>query len=248
MYQSLNSRFHVIDVDPYGTPSIFLNAALQSVTEGGMLCITATDMPVLCGKYPETCFAKYGATSIKGDNCHEGALRVLLGCVERHATQFKRMIVPMVSLSVDYYVRVFVRVFTSPGAVKKSASKMGYVLQCSSCGSHEVVPMMKLVTTKGKKGGESLKYKTGSLPIGSSSTCSQCQHVNVQITGPMWIDPLFDSEVLKQLMDHLTENKDSYNSYSRLFGFLTTMSTVRISYSRMQYYNFLIFYVILGIT
>merc|ERR1712100_646976 len=84
---------------------------------------------------------------------------------------------------------------------------------------------MKLVTTKGKKGGESLKYKTGSLPIGSSSTCSQCQHVNVQITGPMWIDPLFDSEVLKQLMDHLTENKDSYNSYSRLFGFLTTMST-----------------------
>merc|ERR1712137_548599 len=107
-------RYHVIDIDPYGTPSIFLNAALQAVTEGGMLCVTATDMPVLCGKYPETCFAKYGATNLKGANCHEVALRVLLGCIERHATQFKRYVVPLVSLSVDYYVRVFVRVYTSP--------------------------------------------------------------------------------------------------------------------------------------
>ena len=71
MYQALNSRFDVIDIDPYGTPSIFLDAAIQAVAEGGLLCITATDMPVLCGKYSETCFAKYGATSLKGSNCHE---------------------------------------------------------------------------------------------------------------------------------------------------------------------------------
>merc|ERR1712137_80533 len=103
--------------------------------------VTATDMPVLCGKYPETCFAKYGATSLKGGNCHEMALRVLIGCIERHATQYKRTIVPLVSLSVDYYVRVFVRVYTSASEVKKSASKMGYVVQCSSCSSHEVFPM-----------------------------------------------------------------------------------------------------------
>ena len=66
-----HSRFDVIDIDPYGAPSIFLDAAVQAVKEGGLLCVTATDMPVLCGQYPETCFAKYGATSITGPNCHE---------------------------------------------------------------------------------------------------------------------------------------------------------------------------------
>lgn len=65
------SAFHVIDIDPYGSPSIFLNSAIQAISNGGLLCVTATDMPVLCGKYPETCFAKYGATSMKGGGCHE---------------------------------------------------------------------------------------------------------------------------------------------------------------------------------
>jgi len=223
MNESKEHRFHVIDIDPYGTPSIFLDSAVQAVTDGGLLCVTATDMPVLCGKYPETCFAKYGATSLKGGNCHEMALRVLIGCIERHATQYKRTIVPLVSLSVDYYVRVFVRVYTSASEVKKSASKMGYVVQCSSCSSHEVFPMMKLVETKTKKGGTSLKYKLGAIP-----TVSECQHCKgqcLQVTGPAWIDPLFDHDVLQQLMDHLTEKKDSYNSYSRLFGLLTAMSS-----------------------
>ena len=66
-----HNRFDVIDIDPYGAPSIFLDAAVQAVKDGGLLCVTATDMPVLCGQYPETCFAKYGSTSISGPNCHE---------------------------------------------------------------------------------------------------------------------------------------------------------------------------------
>ena len=130
----------------------------------------------------------------------------------------------MVSLSVDYYVRVFVRVYTSPSEVKKSASKQGYVLQCSSCSSHKIVPMMKLVKTTTKKGGESLRYKIGTIPS-NGSQCEHCQGNSIQIFGPTWIDPIFNPDVLKQLMDHLTEKKDSYNTYSRLFGFLTAMST-----------------------
>lgn len=60
-----------IDLDPYGCPSVFLDAAVQSVQEGGLLLVTATDMAVLAGNTPETCYVKYGAISLKTKCCHE---------------------------------------------------------------------------------------------------------------------------------------------------------------------------------
>ena len=48
--QPLDYRFSVIDLDPYGSPTPFLDAAVQSTKDGGLMCITCTDMAVLCGK------------------------------------------------------------------------------------------------------------------------------------------------------------------------------------------------------
>jgi len=59
-------RFDVVDLDPYGTASPFLDGAVQAVSEGGLLMVTCTDMAVLAGAYPEACFAKYGAWPLKG--------------------------------------------------------------------------------------------------------------------------------------------------------------------------------------
>ena len=42
-------RFDVIDLDPYGSPTQFLDGAVQAVKDGGLLCVTCTDMAVLCG-------------------------------------------------------------------------------------------------------------------------------------------------------------------------------------------------------
>ncbi len=60
MYQHRDHGFDVIDIDPYGSASPFLDAAVQAVSDGGMLCVTCTDMAVLSGGHPETCYAKYG--------------------------------------------------------------------------------------------------------------------------------------------------------------------------------------------
>ena len=88
-------RFDVVDLDPYGTAAPFLDSAVQAVAEGGMLMVTCTDLAVLCGTYPEACFAKYGAYSHKGKYCHEAALRIVLGCVDSHANRHKRYVVPL---------------------------------------------------------------------------------------------------------------------------------------------------------
>ena len=40
-------QFDVVDLDPYGSPTPFLDGAVQAVAEGGLLCLTCTDVAVL---------------------------------------------------------------------------------------------------------------------------------------------------------------------------------------------------------
>jgi tRNA (guanine26-N2/guanine27-N2)-dimethyltransferase len=52
MYSSFtkkSTQFDVIDLDPYGSPTPFLDTALRSIKSGGLLLVTATDAAVLCG-------------------------------------------------------------------------------------------------------------------------------------------------------------------------------------------------------
>ena len=98
--RATENQFDVIDLDPYGSPAPFLDAAVQAVADHGffvrilranrahavlkkgLLCITATDMATLCGNHCETAFAKYGGVALKSKSCHEmvslryGSMRV----------------------------------------------------------------------------------------------------------------------------------------------------------------------------
>ena len=112
-------QYDVIDLDPYGSASPFIDSAVQAVADGGLLCVTCTDMPVLSGNYPETCFAKYGNVSIKAPYHAEHALRTLLQTLDSAANKYSRYIVPYMSLAIDFYCRVFVRVFKSPVEVSQ---------------------------------------------------------------------------------------------------------------------------------
>lgn len=73
MYQQLPEQkwYDAIDLDPYGCPSRFLDSAVQVARDGGLLLVTCTDMAILAGNSPESCYAKYGAVSIRNPACHE---------------------------------------------------------------------------------------------------------------------------------------------------------------------------------
>jgi tRNA (guanine26-N2/guanine27-N2)-dimethyltransferase len=143
MYQHRDplEQFDVIDLDPYGSASPFLDAAVQAVSDGGLLCVTCTDMTVLSGNFPEVCFAKYGGTPIKARYTHEMALRILLHSIDSAANRYKRYIEPWISMSIDFYVRVFVRVHEQPAEVKRSCVKTSYVLQSTQCPSFFLQPI-----------------------------------------------------------------------------------------------------------
>ncbi|VDK43263.1 unnamed protein product [Taenia asiatica] len=133
MHDSVKNKFHVVDIDPYGTASPFLDAAVQCLFDGGLLCVTCTDMAVLCGSAAGTSYGKYGGVAIKISAQHEQGLRLLLHAIQQAASRHDRVIEPLLSLSVDFYVRVFVRVRTSPSGVKRIASRLAIIYSCTGC-------------------------------------------------------------------------------------------------------------------
>lgn len=187
------SRFDVVDLDPYGSPSIFLDAAVQSVVDGGLLCITCTDMGVLAGNSTEVCFAKYGAVALKSRACHELALRTVLANVDSHAARYKRYIKPLLSISVDFYIRMFVRVYHSPVEVKRAATKRSMVYQCVGCKSFTLQPMAKLQANGVPSAGTGPPVPT---------LCEQCGRTH-QIGGPVWNQPIMDPEFVKGVLEEL---------------------------------------------
>ncbi|KAI5283110.1 RNA methyltransferase tRNA(m5U54)methyltransferase, partial [Ascosphaera aggregata] len=103
-------KFDVIDLDPYGTAAPFMGAAVQAVSNGGLLCVTCTDAGVFASNgYPEKAFALYGGMTMKGPHSHEGGLRLILNAIATSAAKYGLAIEPLLSLSVDFYARVFVR-------------------------------------------------------------------------------------------------------------------------------------------
>ena len=129
-----STKIDIVDLDPYGSASPFIDAALGCAEDGGLLCITCTDAAVLCGKHIGTCYAKYGATPSQGPFCHEMALRILLHAIEQSANRQGRYIHPLLSVKVDFYFRVYVQVLSGLAEVKLSVCKRSYNMLCTRCG------------------------------------------------------------------------------------------------------------------
>ncbi|CAI9777439.1 unnamed protein product [Fraxinus pennsylvanica] len=210
-------EFEVVDLDPYGSPSVFLDSAVQSVVDGGMLMCTATDMAVLCGGNGEVCYSKYGSYPLRGKYCHEMALRILLACIESHANRYKRYIVPVLSVQMDFYVRVFVRVYSSASAMKNTPLKLSYVYQCIGCDSFHLQPIGRTVAKN-----TSVRYLPGFGPV-VPQECSDCGK-KYNMGGPIWSAPIHDQEWVTSVLADVKSMKDRYPAYDRISAVLTTIS------------------------
>ncbi|CAH1443555.1 unnamed protein product [Lactuca virosa] len=210
-------EFDMVDLDPYGSPSVFLDSAVQSIADGGMLMCTATDMAVLCGGNGEVCYSKYGSYPLRGKYCHEMALRILLACIESHANRYKRYIVPVLSVQMDFYVRVFVRIYTSAGAMKNTPLKLSYVYQCIGCDSFHLQPVGRTVSKN-----TSVRYLPGFGPV-VSQECSDCGK-KYNMGGPIWSAPIHDQDWVGSILADVKSMKDRYPAFDRISAVLTTVS------------------------
>ncbi|KAJ9607802.1 RNA methyltransferase tRNA(m5U54)methyltransferase [Cladophialophora chaetospira] len=215
-------RFDVIDIDPYGTAAMFFDCSLQALQDGGMLCVTCTDAGVFASTgYPEKTFALYGGMPIKGAHSHEGGLRLILNGIAMSAAKYGLAIEPLLSLYIDYYARLFIRVHRKPQDVKLLAGTSMAVYSCDNgCGAWVTQPLLRNQPQTSKSGDNFYKFSFAQV----AATGQNCEHCGsrMHLSGPMWAGPLHNSYFVQKMLDKLPSlDKKTYGTTDRLEGMLT---------------------------
>jgi tRNA (guanine26-N2/guanine27-N2)-dimethyltransferase len=187
-------RFDYVDVDPFGTPSPFVDSAIRATKNGGVIALTATDTAPLCGIYPRACFRKYGGLPIRGEFCHETGLRLMIGDAVTEALKHDFGTRVLISYSVDHYFRAYLQLSLGAKKGDESAAKMGYILHCPSCGWRS------------------------QAALGAALPCS-CPGCNGPIRrgGPLWLGELGDEVFLSALA---SSDRSGMGSEKRIAKFL----------------------------
>jgi tRNA (guanine26-N2/guanine27-N2)-dimethyltransferase len=170
-----DDRFAVVDLDPFGSPAPYIDCAVRSVLDLGLLSVTATDKAVLCGVFNDVCFRKYYGRPIRCHYANEIAIRILLSLVSLTASRLGLTIEPLFAHSYSQYIRVYVRLKLSSTEANMVHHKLGFIQHCQNCGN-------RMVAKEHNK----------------SNVCDLCGK-NLNIAGQLWISKLFNRTLLKNM-------------------------------------------------
>ncbi|MFP3984504.1 MAG: tRNA (guanine(10)-N(2))-dimethyltransferase [Candidatus Bathyarchaeia archaeon] len=178
-------RFDYIDVDPFGSPIIYVDSALRALRRGGLLALTATDLAPLCGVHPKACMRKYGGRPLRTEYCHELAIRLLAGALTRCAAKYSIGIEIVFSHSSEHYVRLYAMVDYGAEKANISLKNLGYINHCFACLHREVFV---------------------GIANCAQTVCPECGN-KMNVAGPLWTGKIFD-EVFVLSMEKESETKD----------------------------------------
>ena len=177
-------EFDVIDIDPFGTPSPFLDSAGYCSRRNSLLCVTATDTSALCGTYKEPCIRKYNAKPYKSEYCHETGIRILAGFVALTLAKYSKSIEVKLSHSTEHYMRLYIEVKKGSKKSDECLKNIGYISHCKHCLYRE--------ENKG-------------LATSTPDICPECGEKLIQ-AGPLWLGEIQNEEFISKMIEK-SENK-----------------------------------------
>ena len=122
----MEAAYQWVDLDPFGSPVNFLDAAVQGLSRVAFLEVTATDTAALTGSSASSQQRRYGAKGIVDSYAHDDAVRVLLGLIATTAARHDRCIEPVLALFDGHHVRVSVKVRRSREGASNVLEHMGW--------------------------------------------------------------------------------------------------------------------------
>lgn len=206
-------RADVIDIDPFGSPTRFIDSAVRALKmKTGLICLTATDMAPLCGVTPEACLRKYGGRPLRTEYCHELAVRLCLNALITTAAKYEIGITPILCYSIDHYIRVYA-LFQS-GALKADATlqDLGYIVHCFQC-----------------------DYRSSTKNLLSlGSNCPDCGTL-LDYAGPLWLGALYDTAFCERV---LSENAQMHlgtkNRIKKMLQFILEEASGPLTYHNVH--------------
>lgn len=189
-------EFDVIDIDPFGTPSPFLDSAGYCARRESLLCVTATDTSALCGTYKEPCIRKYNSKPYKSEYCHETGIRILIAFCALTLSKYAKCVEVLLSHSTEHYMRLYLKVKKGSRKCDESLKNIGYISHCKECMYRE--------------------YNKG-LASHTPDVCPECSEKLIQ-AGPLWLGEIQNKEFISKMIDE-AENK-KLNSEKQLLKLL----------------------------
>jgi tRNA (guanine26-N2/guanine27-N2)-dimethyltransferase len=191
-------RFSIVDLDPFGSPSAYIDCLLRSVNKGGMVSITATDTAVLCGVHPQVCMRKYYGKPLNNHYARETALRLIISLTALIAARLDLVVNPIFVHANLHYLRAYLTVSVSRKEANSVFKHLGYLRDCTKCGNRNA-------TTDYNKG----------------EPCELCGST-YSLAGYLWIARLFDKDFVKKLSYLLDTNDEAVASMQYLKKTLAT--------------------------
>ena len=175
--------FDVTDLDPYGTPIPFADAAFANTRN--LVCVTATDTAPLCGAHLASGIRKYGAVPRNTDYHPEMGLRTLLSALVRTAARYDRAATPICSHVSRHYARTYLELESGARAADKLLEELGHVYHCEDCLHREA-----------ERG----------FHADAPDSCSVCGSERVLTAGPLWLGSIRDVEFVRGVRNAISDD------------------------------------------
>ncbi|MDY6932332.1 MAG: tRNA (guanine(10)-N(2))-dimethyltransferase, partial [Halobacteriota archaeon] len=172
-------KFDIVDIDPFGSPTPFLDSASVSVEK--LLCVTATDTAPLCGAHKNAGIRKYSAIPLNTEYHKEMGARILLGKIIRDLAPYDKSGEPLLTFTSRHFLRAFVKIEKGAKKADESMKELGFIMHCFNCGYRD-----------------SLK----GLAINSPEKCPLCAY-KLSLAGPLYIGKIQDKVFCKKVIEGL---------------------------------------------
>ena len=180
LHSRKNNRGSIVDIDPFGSPSKYVDCGVRATMHGGLLSVTATDLQVLHGLFNNAAKRRYYGVPIKTKFSNEIAIRLIIGCIYLISSRLDITIQPKFVDNDMHYYRVYLKILNKP----EQEDKMGFITYCRQCGMRKTVKNIV-------------------------NECELCKG-KIETAGPLWIDKIFDKDfvaIMKNEVKDLTVNK-----------------------------------------
>lgn len=179
--ETSGARFDAVDLDPFGTPSPFIDCALRSMKDGGLLSVSATDSGVLCGVYPRVALRKYQGLPLRSEYSHEVGLRLIFGLLSLTAMRLELSIEPLFCHHDMHYFRVYSKVLVGNRNSRENGHNIGYIGHCFRCGFRKLIARDEL-----------------SKRAEIDSKCPDCLNLSMSFAGPLWTGKIQSGPFLEE--------------------------------------------------
>ncbi len=184
----------VVDLDPFGTPMPFADAAFSSATS--LLAVTATDTAPLCGAHFESGVRTYMAVPRNTEFHAEMGVRVLLSALVRTGARHDVAARPLFTHATNHYVRTYLALEGGARVADEALESLGHVDWCPDCCYREA---------------------TRGLLADPLDACPSCDGA-VRTAGPLWLGPAHDAAFVRAVRASVTDDMGTADRARSLCG------------------------------